>query len=288
MVTGPDGGPNREQREHWIDLGRDWAANAAVMEDRLHPWGEAIMDHVGVSAGERVVDIGCGAGQTTLALARAVGPEGQVMGVDISPTMLAEARRAGGDSGLGNVSFAEGDAQTYPFPPDHLDLAFSRFGVMFFADPTAAFANIGAGLRPGGRLGFACWGPLADNPAQHRVRQAVARVVDLPPLDLTQPGPQSLSSEDVLRSTLRDAGYVDLRLERATRTTMLGGTAGSAEEMVDGLLVTGPAREQLARDPALKPRLQAALQAELGDEWRPGGLPLPAVVWLVAARRPGP
>lgn len=286
-MTGPDGEPNRLQREHWVDLGRDWAANTAAMEDRLRPWGEATMDHVGVGVDEQVVDIGCGPGQTTLALARAVGPRGRVTGLDISPTMLVEARRAGKESGLANVSFAEGDAQVYPFPPAALDLAFSRFGVMFFSDPVAAFSNVGAGLRTGGRLGFACWGPLADNPAQLRVRQAVARVVELPPVDPSQPGPHSLSSEGVLRATLHAAGYVDLRLELATATTMVGGTAATAQEMVEGLLVTGPAHDQLARNPALKPRLEAALFAELGDEWRPGGIPLPAAVWLVAAHWPG-
>jgi SAM-dependent methyltransferase len=280
-------GPNAQQREYWVDLGRDWAASAAVMEHRLAAWGDVAMEHVGVAAGDRVVDIGCGAGATTIALARLVGPGGSAVGLDISPSMLTEARRAGTASGLAHLSFEEGDAQVYPFEPGWLDLAFSRFGVMFFADPVAAFANIGAGLRVGGRLGFACWGSPSENPAQSRVREAVGRVVALPPVDLTASGPHSLGTEEVLRRVLGSAGYVDLRLELLRRDAPVGGTAGSAEEMVEGLLMMGPARDALTRQPELKPQLTAELLEEFGAEWRPGGMWLPGAVWLVAAVWPG-
>jgi SAM-dependent methyltransferase len=279
--------PNQAQREHWVDLGRDWTTAAAAMEHRLRGWGEAALDHVGVESGEQVVDVGCGAGLTTIGLGRAVGASGHAVGLDISATMLAEARRAAAASEVGNVTFEEGDAQVYPFIPARFDLAFSRFGVMFFADPVGAFANIGRGLRAGGRLGFACWGPPEDNPAQARVREAVGRVVDLPPMDLAAPGPHSLGTQEVLARVLGAAGYVDLRLELLRRRAPIGGTAPSAEEMVDGLLMTGPARDVMTRQPELKPRLAEELLAEFGAEWGPGGMWLPAAVWVVAAVWPG-
>jgi SAM-dependent methyltransferase len=279
--------PNQAQREHWVDLGRDWTAAAAAMEHRLGGWGEAAIEHVGVANGERAVDIGCGAGGTTISLARAVGDQGAAVGLDISATMLVEARQAAAASGLANVTFEEGDAQIYPFEPGRFDLAFSRFGVMFFADPVRAFANVGRGLRAGGRLGFACWGLPADNPAQARVRAAVARVVDVPPIDLDAPGPHSLGTEAVLRRVLGAAGFVDLRLQLLRREAPIGGTARSAEEMVDGLLMTGPARDVVTRQPQLKPQLAAELLAEFGTKWKPGGMWLPAAVWMVAARWAG-
>ena len=280
-------GPNAQQQEYWLDLGRDWAAAAAVMEHRLSAWGDAAIEHVGVAAGDRVVDIGCGAGGTTIALARLVGTGGSALGLDISLSMLTEARREGAASGVAHLSFEEGDAQVYPFEPGRLDLAFSRFGVMFFEDPVAAFANIGAGLRAGGRLGFACWGSPSENPAQSRVREAVSRVVELPPVDLAGPGPHSLGTEEVLRRVLGAAGYVDLRLELLRLETPVGGTAGSAEEMVEGMLMLGPAREALTHQPELKPQLTAEMMKEFGAEWRPGGMWLPGAVWLVAADWPG-
>jgi SAM-dependent methyltransferase len=275
--------PNAAQREHWSELGHDWAAAAAAMEDRLHGWGRAAIDHVGVASGESVVDVGCGAGGTTLALASAVGLDGHVLGLDISAPMIAEARRAAQASGLSNVTFEEGDAQVRQFVPDGTDLVFSRFGVMFFSNPTAAFANLGHGLRHGGRLGFACWGPPEDNTVQRRVRKAVSQVVTLPPVDLNQPGPHSLGTEDILTRVLRGAGFADLRLDLLHRSEPIGGTVTSAEEMIDGLMMIGPGRDAVAREPALKPHIAAALMDEFGGEWKPGGIWLPGAVWMVAA-----
>jgi SAM-dependent methyltransferase len=267
-------------------LGRDWAAAAETMEYRLQGWGRAAMDHVGTAPGERVVDIGCGAGRTTLALAAAVGPGGQALGLDISAPMIEAARREAAALGATNVTFEEGDAQIHPFAPGRLDLAFSRFGVMFFADPVAAFANIGAGLRPGGRLGFVCWGPPEENIFRTRVRAAVGRVVAVA-VDDDGPGPHSLSRPDVLARILDGAGFAALDVELCHRSEPIGTTTTSAEAMVDELLMVGPGRDALMRRPDLRPQLADAFLQEFGAEWKPGGIWLPGAAWLVAAVWPG-
>src|SRR5579885_3498256 len=118
------------------------------------------MDHAAIQSGERILDIGCGSGETTLELARRAGPAGSALGVDISRLLLDAARAAARQAALANVSFQEADAQTHAFAPASFDLVFSRFGVMFFEDPDAAFRNLKTALRPGGRLCFVCWRPL--------------------------------------------------------------------------------------------------------------------------------
>src|SRR6516162_234670 len=133
-------GPNAAQISYWNDsAGPTWVAEQDALDAELRPWGEKAMAALAPKAGERLIDVGCGCGTTTLALAERVGPGGQVLGGDISAPMLAVARRRAEQAGLAQATFAQVDAQTYQFEP--ADGVFSRFGVMFFADPTAAFAN---------------------------------------------------------------------------------------------------------------------------------------------------
>src|SRR5476649_2576735 len=140
---------------------RAWLEIREPLERQLAPLGQAAMAAIQPLPGERVLDIGCGIGGTPLALARAVGSSGQVVGADLLQPAIDVAR---GDPGLPkNVTFLCGDVQSYPFPAGSFDAAFSRFGVMFFADPVAAFSNIRRALRPGGRLGFVCWRGLNEN-----------------------------------------------------------------------------------------------------------------------------
>ncbi len=158
-------GPNAEQIQYWNEQrGRAWVAQQELIEAQLAPLGRHAMDRAAIAAGERVLDVGCGCGQTTLELARRVGPRGSVLGADISSVMLGRARELAGAAGATNVRFEEADAQTHAFPPAGFDVLFSRFGVMFFADPRAAFANLRTALRPGARVAFVCWQALPLNP----------------------------------------------------------------------------------------------------------------------------
>src|SRR5450432_999963 len=151
-----DDGPNAAQVAYWNDTaGPTWVAMQDVMDVQLGELGLKAIAALGVRPGERVIDVGCGCGGTTIELARRVGETGRVLGADISAPMLAVAKGRAAAQALNWASFEQADAQTYLFEP--ADAVFSRFGVMFFADPVAAFANLRLALAPAGRLAFVCW-----------------------------------------------------------------------------------------------------------------------------------
>ncbi|MDF2901645.1 MAG: SAM-dependent methyltransferase, partial [Phenylobacterium sp.] len=181
---------NADQIAYWNNAaGETWAALQDRLDRQIEPLGLRAIEAGAPQPGERVLDIGCGCGQTSFELARRVGPSGRVLGVDISAPMLEVARqRAAGAAA--NVSFIEADAQTHAFQNGGFDLAISRFGVMFFDDPTAAFRNIGAALRPGGRLSFVCWRPMLENAWMATpLFAAMPLLPPLPPPDPAAPGP---------------------------------------------------------------------------------------------------
>jgi ubiquinone/menaquinone biosynthesis C-methylase UbiE len=153
---------NTEQAEHW-NTGEGvahWVDNQARYDRMNAPFAAMILGAAGLRPGGNVLDVGCGCGGTTLAAARLIAP-GQAVGLDLSGPMLARARADAGAAGLGNAMFLQGDAQVHPFGPERFAAVISRFGVMFFADPVAAFVNIRTATRPAGRLVFVCWQPLA-------------------------------------------------------------------------------------------------------------------------------
>jgi ubiquinone/menaquinone biosynthesis C-methylase UbiE len=155
---------NVEQAEEWDGPnGEYWVTHQARFDSVISPYHTELLAAAAPAPGERVLDIGCGNGLTSRDAARAVGERGEVLGVDLSGPMLGLARRLAKDEGLGNVRFEQADAQVYPFPPAGYDLVMSRYGVMFFNDPVAAFSNIATGVRPGGRLAMVVWGPVPDN-----------------------------------------------------------------------------------------------------------------------------
>ncbi len=155
---------NAAQQEYWNTVaGPRWVGLEGFVERRVGAVNDLLLRHSAVDAGEQVLEIGCGTGAFTVPLSEAVGDRGQVVGADISDAMLAGARKRIAESGRRNVSLMQADAQTHEFEPGRFDLIASRFGVMFFSDPAAAFTNLRSAARPAGRLCFACWGPLAEN-----------------------------------------------------------------------------------------------------------------------------
>jgi SAM-dependent methyltransferase len=155
---------NAAQRCYWNTVaGPRWVANPGFRERRNEESVALLLARLDLVGGESVLEIGCGTGALTVPLAAAVGEHGRIVAVDISEPMLGAARQKVGERGLHNVTLLSGDAQVFAFEPAAFDLATSRMGVMFFADPTAAFRNIMAALKPSGRLVFACWAPLAEN-----------------------------------------------------------------------------------------------------------------------------
>jgi len=208
-------GPNAEQIRFWNEqAGPQWVAGADRLDALLSHLGEIAMERARLPAGARVLDVGCGCGDTSLTLARRVGPAGRVLGIDISGVMLERARERAHAAAVSHVAFTQADAQTHTFPRAEFDAVFSRFGVMFFADPTAAFANLGGALRAGGQVTFVCWRPLAENPWILVPLMAAAAHVTLPPPPAPgTPGPFSLGDADRVRDILQQAGFVEVVCE---------------------------------------------------------------------------
>jgi SAM-dependent methyltransferase len=193
------------------DSGHRWVLEADRRDHILAPVAEAVFAAAHLSAGEAVVDIGCGCGATTLAAAHVVGSTGAVYGIDLSEPMLGVARRRAEASGLANITLVQGDVQTHRFPA-RFDAAVSRFGTMFFVDQTVALVNIRRGVRPGGRLCLATWQPLEANDWLTIPGAALLRYGDLPDTEAGAPGMFAQSDAEIVTTTLRAAGYADPQL----------------------------------------------------------------------------
>lgn len=273
---------NADQIEYWNGkAGERWArrqdridASLAEVTKRALPFAEA-------APGERVLDIGCGCGTTTLALAKAVGATGAVRGVDISHPMLEVARRRAAEAGLA-IAFDEADASDCAFTPDR-DLVFSRFGVMFFADPPGAFANIRKALKPSGRLRFVCWRTAGENLWATAPFQAARDL--LPPQeapDPNAPGPFAFGDGDRLAGILQEAGYRDIAIDRLDSVMVMG---ADAEEAAREALVIGPlARAAADLDEAAVERVRETVAKAMQAYKTDLGITPPAACWLVGAK----
>jgi SAM-dependent methyltransferase len=245
-----------------------------------------LLARLGDIAGHSVLEIGCGTGAMTLPIATAVGEHGRVVAVDISEPMLGAARERVGERGLRNVTLLLGDAQVFDFEPAAFDLATSRMGVMFFADPAAAFRNIAGALKPGGRFVFACWAPLAENRHWLISYDIALRHLGPPaPPPAHEPGPLAFADPDYIRELLAAAGFAEITVERA-HPTIIG---GSPEEEARQAMMMGPtARLIEEKEPAEATRETIAreIEAAFAAEAASGAIRLAATIFLVAARRP--
>jgi SAM-dependent methyltransferase len=267
--------------------GAKWVHNESVLDEQIAPVGSLVMDRTGVAPGERAIDVGCGCGQTCLQLGERVGAAGSVMGIDISAVMLERAAQRAREHGLEQVRFANVDAQTHGFEPASADLVFSRFGVMFFADPTAAFRNLHSALVPDGRLAFACWQGLDRNPWMLEPVRAAAHLVPLPaPRESSAPGPFSFADPDRVRAILSGAGFRDVELESLERELTVGGGL-PLDDAVDFLLQLGPLGAALreAGDAAktLLPKVREAVRGAVEPHSRDDGIHMDSAGWIVTA-----
>lgn len=269
--------------------GNAWALLQERTDAYLDPLGRVAMALLQLEQGARVTDIGCGCGQTLLELAELVGPSGRVLGLDISQPMLARAQEIAAP--YGNVSVVLADAETYTFTPASEDALFSRFGVMFFRDPSAAFRNLRRALRPGGQLAFVCWQELDRNPwAAVPLRALMARMPDVPApalLDPGTPGPFGLADRARVEALLHAAGFAEVKISSHT-TSVHFGAALTLDEAVDYCRQLGPASRFLGdAPPERRPELLETLREALAPHVSPRGLWMDAAAWLVSARNPG-
>ncbi len=272
---------NSDQIAYWnAGAGETWAALQNRLDRQIQPLGRLAMDALAVAPGDRVIDVGCGCGQTTLELAVRAGPAGSVLGVDISAPMLAVARRRPLARGLAGVRFLEADAQSHAFAPGGAEALFSRFGVMFFADPTAAFANLRSALAPGGGLAFVCWRAMELNPFMTLPMSAALPL--LPPMAPPMPGgpgPFAFADADRVRGILAGAGFH--RIEMRPHDEAIGG--GDLDETLDLALKIGPLGAAVRDQPELSAQVAEAVRAALEPHAGPSGVFLPSASWIVTA-----
>jgi SAM-dependent methyltransferase len=273
---------NAGQIEYWNGpSGEKWVRNQQVMDTSLADATAGLLSLANVHAGMRVLDIGCGSGETSLLAADAVSPGGAVTGLDISKPLLALARHRA--AGRENVHFLEADAATHDFAPDY-DLLLSRFGVMFFDDPPAAFANMRRAAAAGGRLAFVCWRALAENEyAAMPFEIAKPLMPALPPADPHAPGPFALADAGRLRGILADAGFSGIGMEKLDGLMRMGATAEQAGIQASSL---GPTARALAKlDDAVRARVLAAVTDAFGAyPVTDGAITCRIACWLVSAK----
>ncbi|MGR3511309.1 MAG: class I SAM-dependent methyltransferase [Paracoccaceae bacterium] len=275
---------NAEAGDFWSGpAGAKWIEHEEEQDRFLSLVAEAVIEAADLKPGERVLDIGCGAGALSLAAAQRVGPQGMVLATDIAPPFIDHVQRRA--AALPQITTHLGDAQTTVWPSTGLDLAVSRFGVMFFSDPAKAFANIAKALRPGGRMVFAAWGRTQDNPYWRIARNMVAdRYGPAPAPAPNSPGPMGLAETDLALAAFDAAGLQEVRVD--TRTIALLHDQGAAGVASLGLRI-GPAARALAEADATEAEVDAfrADAAEAFAPYEDGGIArVPATVHLYSAR----
>jgi SAM-dependent methyltransferase len=274
--------PNADQVTYWnATAGTTWASFQQRLDAQLGPLGAKAIEKLAPKSGETILDIGCGSGHTTRDLARRVGASGRVIAADISKPMLDVATREAASAGLHNIELIEADAQTYPFEPNSFDALFSRFGVMFFSDPTAAFKNLIEALKPGRRLAFVCWRKLSENEWMHvPVAAAMQHLPPQPNADPEAPGPYAFADPERVKRILGEAGFSDIALTPHDDTINLGTLDEAVEQAVRIRPLGRLLNENMhAIDPVMETLRETLSAYNKGD-----GVALGAAVWIVSAR----
>ncbi len=278
---------NAAQADYWNGKGGErWADRSERHDALLKSISDRLMALADPSPGEFVLDIGCGCGATTIEFAARVAPQGEALGLDVSDTMLRRAReRAPEDV---PVRFIQSDATVYEAPPGEIDLVASRFGAMFFAEPARAFANLRAGMKPGGRLALACWRAARENPwMMVPLRAAAGHAPPLPEAGPEDPGPFAFADEARVRRVLYDAGFLDVEVEAEDFEIDVALGEG-LDAAVESAMTLGPASRMLEDQPApARAAAAASMRGALAAYAAGERVPLGAAVWFVTARNPG-
>jgi SAM-dependent methyltransferase len=278
-------GPNAEQRRNWNELsGPAWVAESEQIGSQIRPFGVPALARLQVAPGHRVLDVGCGGGETTLALGELVGPTGAAHGVDVSRPLLDHAQEKATRAGAANVTFELADAQTTALPEGAFDRLFSRFGVMFFQDPLAAFINLRKALKKDARVAFACWRSMDDNPWMKLPLAAVAKHIELPRPEPFAPGPMAFADALRTRGILERAGFKEVAFETIDQPMNVGGGFADLEETVAFMTRIGPTAGALRQaDPEARAAAIVAIREAVAPYHGKAGVVMPASVWVVTA-----
>ena len=287
--TGPTDSGQTEFVRFWNEvLVPKFVAYKHVLVGGLSRHSDAILPKLAVAPGMRVLDAGCGFGDTACWLAERVGPGGEVVGIDCCDAFLEHGRREAAARGLTNLSFAEADVESHPFAGD-FDMVFSRFGTMFFSNPVAALKNMRRALKPGGRLTHIVWRERADNPWLSAARDVVLRHLPPPGEDAQTcgPGPFSMADREMVAGQMRAAGYAEIAFERVDAMVRMG---DDIEDAIGFQIALGPAGEVYREAGALAEAKAAEIRADLAALLRPhvsdDGIWMGSSSWVISASNP--
>ena len=286
MTAEQSGASNAREAQYWNSAAtRPWAEQHEPIDRLFADVTKAALDFAAPRPGERVIDLGCGSGTTLMELARRVGPGGYVLGADISKQSVEKAQQRIAAAGLSHAEVALADISSHRFAPNSFDLAFSRFGIMFFTDPTATFANLRSALKPGGRLALAVFRTAQENRWSTAPAAAVRHL--LPPV--TPPAPEepgmfSWADPARVHRILEGAGFRDVSLTPHNPPLLLAGPGG-AVEAADFAMTFGPVARAASSGLLQQPQaVRAALEAFFQSQDSPQGILLPGAIWIVGAR----
>jgi SAM-dependent methyltransferase len=266
---------------YWNGTGGDrWIGESARTEAMLSRVAELLYVRARLHPGEIVLDVGCGLGPTTLELAHRVAPGGSAIGLDVSKDMVEHARKRA--AGIANIEFIIGDAASHRFAAPLADLLFSRFGVMFFGDPIAAFANLRQALKPKGRVLFACWRRLSENPWM--LTPLLAAYEHVPRLPPAEPGPFSFADPDRISAILTAAGFAKPSLAAAELTFDVAGNAGMDAAVRQTMAIGATSRALLDQPQAVRDAVAVSIRKALAPYARDTHVELPGAIWLVESR----
>ncbi len=278
---------NKNQKDFWSGKGGDiWVERQNAMDTMLSPLGEAALNKLNLNEGENVLDIGCGCGHTTLNIAKRISPDGQVTGLDISEPMLKRAKESANEMSISNASFNCVDVQTDDIGEEVYSAAFSRFGVMFFEDPIAAFRNINKSLITGASLSFVCWQSPALNPWQSLFIEAVKKYVDLPSPPPRSPSPFAFMESEYVSSILEESNFQNIMIEgHEAEVNMFSGR--SLSDSVKDYISINPVVSGMLKDSTEQEKteiINSAIEA-FSPYYSAKGLMFPSATWLVTTTK---
>jgi SAM-dependent methyltransferase len=279
-------GPEALKGEDWAgEMGERWLASLDRFESMIAPIGTALLERAAYQPGERVLDLGCGGGATTLAIAEAVGPGGAALGLDVAPMLIARAQERAEDAGSA-ARFVCADAATAQLDEPPFDRLFSRFGSMFFEAPVPAFTNLRGLLKPGARIDLAVWAHPRDNLWMMEVMGVVRQHVEIPPAVPRAPGPIAFEDLGYLEDVLTGAGFSGMDVATYAGLQPVGGPGATPDEATDFVLASMAVGRVLAEQgEGVRDSARADLAAMFSRHYRAGeGVMLPCKVWLVTAQ----
>ena len=277
----------KTQEQYWSAEGGDiWLQNLQNFESMIAPIGKHLLETKLTDKHKNIIDIGCGGGATTFAIADSIGMNGSVIGVDISQSLISDCRLRAETQGTKNIEFICGDAAAVKMPKEWADLVISRFGVMFFKDPVLAFSHIAQSLKSSGELAFSCWAPLPDNPWMNRLLTILGKYTALPKPEPGAPGPFAYSNTDYIRSVLDSAGYQNIKIDAWSAELLIGRPGMSPKDVATFLFSSSSLVRSVKNNISeVETTIFDEFTQELVQFYKNGGVYMPAKSWIIFATK---